>query len=64
MHGLIGGRWGQQALTSEIQSFAKVTTRRRATVSRRCAPPLNQRPTSLPHGFLVDDGQAPVPERH
>jgi hypothetical protein len=34
MHGLIGGRWGQQAITSEIQRSTKMTTLRRATVSR------------------------------
>jgi len=46
MHGLNGGRWGQRAATSEIQRSTKMTTRRRATVSRRRNQSLNQRPTS------------------
>ena len=46
MHGLKGGRWGQQASTSEIRRRTKVTTLRWATVSRRCIQSLNQRPTS------------------
>ena len=52
MHGLIGGRWGQQAATSAIQRSTKMTTHRRATVSRRRTQSLNQRPTS-PTNILV-----------
>jgi hypothetical protein len=46
MHGLIGGRWGQQATTLETQSSSKVTTLRRATVSRHV---VNRSTSGLPH---------------
>ena len=46
MHGLIGGRWGQPSTTSEIRRRTKVTTLRRATVSRRCG---HRSTSGLPH---------------
>ena len=56
MHGLNGGRWGQQAPTSKIRRSTKMTTRRRATVSRRRRQSLNQRPTSPIDDRSGDDG--------
>jgi hypothetical protein len=62
VHGLNGGGWGQLAITSEIQRSTKVTTPRRATVSRRRDLMLNQRPTS-PIGDLAEPSEV-IEARH